>query len=284
VPTLFVVATPIGNLGDLSTRAADTLRSAGLVLAEDTRRTRALLAHLGAGKKPVVRVDAHADVHRVERLLDSLQGDATVALVTDAGEPGVSDPGALLVRSAAARGIRVVPIPGPSALTAAVAVSGLVEGPFSFLGFLPRHGKKRRIALERVRASTEPIVLFEAPGRIAETLRELAALCPARPAALCRELTKLHEETLRGTLTELAALEREWLGEVTLVLGAEEREARDVAEDPGVTDEEIARRLAKGAHPRDLSGEIAGKLGIPRRLAYARVLGVRERKDGDDDA
>lgn len=283
MPTLFVVATPIGNLGDLTTRAADTLRSAALVLAEDTRRTRALLAHLGAGKKPVIRLDAHAEPRRIERLLDSLEGDTTAALVTDAGVPGVSDPGALVVRGAAARGMKVIPIPGPSALTAAVAVSGLVEGPFSFLGFLPRQGKKRRLALERLRATTEPLVLFEAPGRIAETLRELAELCPARPAVLCRELTKLHEETLRGTLSELAALEREWLGEVTLVLGAEERETSDVAEDPTVTDDDIARRLAKGAHPRDLSAELAARLGIPRRLAYARVLGVRDRQAALDE-
>jgi 16S rRNA (cytidine1402-2'-O)-methyltransferase len=276
VPKLFVVATPIGNLGDLGARAADVLRKAELVLAEDTRRTRALLAHLGAGKKPVVRVDAHAEPRRIERLLDSLGAETTVALVTDAGVPGVSDPGALIVRSAAARGIEVIPIPGASALTAAIAVSGLVEGPFSFLAFLPRHGKKRRLALERIQASAEPLVLFEAPARIAETLKELAALCPARPAVLCRELTKLHEETLRGTLFELAALERQWLGEVTLVLGAEEREAREVAGDPTVTDEEIASRLAKGAHPRDLSAELAARLGIPRRLAYARVLAVRD--------
>jgi 16S rRNA (cytidine1402-2'-O)-methyltransferase len=188
----------------------------------------------------------------------------------------------LLVRSAVARGIRVIPIPGPSALTAAVAISGLVEGPFTFLGFLPRQGKKRRVALERVRASTEPLVVFEAPARIEATLRELAAICPTRPAVLCRELTKLHEETLRGTLTELAALERDWLGEITLVLGAEEREVSDASEDPGVTDDEIARRLAKGAHPRDLSSELAGRLGIPRRLAYARVLGVRDRNASDE--
>jgi 16S rRNA (cytidine1402-2'-O)-methyltransferase len=283
VPTLFVVATPIGNLSDLGARAADTLRTAELVLAEDTRRTRALLSHLGAGRKPVVRVDAHAEPHRIERLLDSLAGDTTVALVTDAGVPGVSDPGALIVRSAAARGIRVIPIPGPSAVTAAVAVSGLVEGPFSFLGFLPRHGKKRRLALERVRERTEPVILFEAPGRIADTLRDLAALCPARQAVLCRELTKLHEETLRGTLSELAALERDWLGEVTLVLGTAEQDARETVEDPGETDTEIALRLAKGAHPRDLSAELAGRLGIPRRLAYARVLAVRDRS-GEPEA
>jgi 16S rRNA (cytidine1402-2'-O)-methyltransferase len=283
VPTLFIVATPIGNLGDLGARAADTLRTADLVLAEDTRRTRALLSHLGAGKKPVVRLDAHAEPRRIERLLDSLTGDTTVALVTDAGVPGVSDPGALIVRSAAARGIRVIPIPGPSALTAALAVSGLVEGPFTFLGFLPRHGKKRRLALERVAESSDPVVLFEAPGRISDTLRELAASDPDRQAVLCRELTKLHEETLRGTLSELAAIERDWLGEVTLVLGAGGRETRDTALDPAETDQEIARLLAKGAHPRDLSAELAVRLGIPRRLAYARVLAVRDRT-GDPEA
>jgi 16S rRNA (cytidine1402-2'-O)-methyltransferase len=283
VPTLFIVATPIGNLADLGARAADTLRTAELVLAEDTRRTRALLSHLGAGKKPVVRVDAHAEPRRIERLLDSLTGDMTVALVTDAGVPGVSDPGALIVRSAAARGIRVIPIPGPSALTAAIAVSGLVEGPFTFLGFLPRQGKKRRLALQRIGESTDPLVLFEAPGRISDTLRELAAVHPERQAVLCRELTKLHEETLRGTVSELAAIERDWLGEVTLVLGATEREARDVPFDPTETDGEIARQLAKGAHPRDLSAELAGRLGIPRRLAYARVLAVRDRS-GEPEA
>ncbi len=277
MPTLFVVATPIGNLGDLGARAAEVLRSAERVFAEDTRRTRALLAHLGAGRKAVLRVDAHADPSHIGRLLDDLPPDANVALVTDAGMPGVSDPGAELVRQAAARDVRILAIPGPSALTAAVAVSGLVEGPFVFLGFLPRHGKKRRAALSRIAASTDPVVLFEAPARISDTLRELAAESPTRPAAVCRELTKLFEETLRGSLAELAAIEREWLGEVTLVIGGGEPRAAVAPEDDGAVDEEIARRLAKGEHPRGLSVELAGRLGVPRRLAYARVLAVRER-------
>ena len=276
--TLYVVTTPIGNLGDLSPRAVETLAAVERIFAEDTRRTRALLAASKIEGKPVLRVDAHAEPLRVARLLDHLPEGASAAIVTDAGVPGVSDPGAALVRAATERGMRVVAIPGPSALTAAIAVSGLVEGPFSFHAFLPRHGKKRRLALERVRDSVEPIVLFESPQRIAETLRDLAELEPERRAAVCRELTKLHEETLRGTLAELAAIEREWLGEITLVLGpgTSERPAEEEAS-PEELDAEIARRIEKGAHPKELAAEIAGRLGIPKRDAYARVLAVRGR-------
>jgi 16S rRNA (cytidine1402-2'-O)-methyltransferase len=275
MPTLYVVATPIGNLGDLTPRAREALAAATRIFAEDTRRTRALLAYAGIGGKPVVRVDAHAGPERVARLVAELEGPDAVALVTDAGVPGVSDPGAALVRAAAEHGVRVVPIPGPSALTAAIAASGLVEGPFSFLAFLPRQGKKRRLALERIAKASEALVLFESPQRIADTLRELAEACPARRAALCRELTKLHEEILYGTLTELAALERDWLGEITLVLGAEEERVAEAEPEPEELDAEIQSRLAKGAHPKDLATELAVRLGVPRRTAYARVLAVR---------
>jgi 16S rRNA (cytidine1402-2'-O)-methyltransferase len=276
--TLYVVATPIGNLGDLSARAVESLAAAERIFAEDTRRTRALLAHARIAGKTLIRVDAHVDAARLARLLDHVPPGSSAAVVTDAGVPGVSDPGAALVRGAVERGMRVIPIPGASALTAAIAVSGLVEGAFSFLGFLPRHGKKRRLALERIRESADPIVLFEAPQRIADTLRDLAALEPARKAVLCRELTKLHEETLRGTLAELAELEREWLGEITLVLGAwdvREEPRSEVA--PEELDAELELRIAKGAHPKDLAAELAGRLGIPKRAAYARVLAVRGR-------
>jgi 16S rRNA (cytidine1402-2'-O)-methyltransferase len=276
VPTLYVVATPIGNLGDLTPRAREALAQASRIFAEDTRRTRALLAYAGIGGKTLVRVDAHAAPERLARLAESFEANENVALVTDAGAPGVSDPGPALVRAAAEAGVRVVPIPGASAVTAAIAASGLVDGPFSFLGFLPRHGKKRRHALERVEKSSDPVIVFEAPQRIAETLRELAAATPERRAALCRELTKMHEEILRGSLAELAALEREWLGEITLVLGAQsERETEDEAADPAEIDAEIQSRLQKGAHPKELASELAARLGIPRRSAYARVLAVR---------
>jgi 16S rRNA (cytidine1402-2'-O)-methyltransferase len=275
MPTLFVIATPIGNLGDLTPRAREALGQASRIFAEDTRRTRALLAYAGIAGKPVLRVDAHATPERLARLVADLEGDAAVALVTDAGVPGVSDPGAALVRAAAERGVKVVPIPGASALTAAIAASGLVEGPFTFLAFLPRHGKKRRLALERVAATSEAVVLFESPQRIGETLSDLAAVCPGRAAALCRELTKLHEEILYGTLNELAALEREWLGEITLVLGPQAERAVERAPEPAEIDQEITSRLAKGAHPKDLASELAGRLGVPRRAAYARVLALK---------
>lgn len=272
--TLYVVGTPIGNLGDLTARARDVLASVSRVLAEDTRRTLALLTHLGISKKPVVRVDAHATPERIASLVRGIEEGESVALVTDAGMPGVSDPGAELVTEASAQGVRVVPIPGPSAVTAAVAASGLVNGAFTFLSFLPRHGKKRRAALERVKHSEEPVVLFEAPARVRETLSELAELDPARPVALCRELTKLHEEVLYGSLAELAALEREWLGEVTLVVARGSGPKEESAE-PADVDAEITQRLEKGAHPRDLAIELARRLGIPRRAAYQRVLAIR---------
>lgn len=276
--TLYVVGTPIGNLGDLSARVRETLASATSIVAEDTRRTKALLSHLGISGKRLLRFDAHATPERVAGLLDAIGEGESAALVTDAGMPGVSDPGAELVRAAAARGIRVVPIPGPSAVTAALAASGLVGGAFSFLAFLPRHGKKRRAALDRIARSEEPVVFFEAPTRIAATLAELAELDPERPAALCRELTKLHEEVIHATLAELAALEREWLGEVTLVVGAGSGERTEPAPiDPEELEREIADRLGNGEHPRDLSSELARRLGVPRREAYQRVLAVRGR-------
>lgn len=275
MPTLYVVSTPIGNLGDLSPRAREALAASTRVFAEDTRRTRGLLAYAGIGGKTLVRVDAHATDERVLRLMRGLEATESVALVTDAGAPGVSDPGAALVRAAAECGVSVVPIPGPSAVTTAIAASGLVEGPFLFLGFLPRHGKKRRLALERVAETAEPVILFEAPQRIHETLVDLAEAGSARQAVLCRELTKLHEEFLRGTLGELAQLERDWLGEITLVLGAQAVVRAERSVEPEEIDAEITSRLAKGAHPKDLATELAARLGIPRRAAYARVLAVR---------
>jgi 16S rRNA (cytidine1402-2'-O)-methyltransferase len=160
-------------------------------------------------------------------------------------------------------------------VTAALSASGLVSGTFRFLGFLPRQGKKRRVALESIARSEEPVVLFEAPSRLAQTLRELALSDPAREAALCRELTKIHEEVLIAPLGELAALERRWLGEVTLVIeGSSGAGDAETGEPPDV-DREIAARLAKGESPRDLSVELARRLGVPRRSAYERVLAVR---------
>ncbi len=274
--TLFVVATPIGNLGDITLRAIETLRGAARVLAEDTRRTRALLSHLGISGKPIDRLDAHASEADIDRALARLVDHGEdIALVSDAGTPVVSDPGTALIRKAAGAGVRVVPIPGASAVMAAVSASGLVTGGFVFLGFLPRAGEERREAVARVRASEEAVVLFEAPFRMTALLEDLAEAMPAREAAVGRELTKVHEEFLRGTLKELAeeAKSREWLGELTVVLGpmeggAPEPEAVDL-------DARIDEELAKGRRPKEIAEAMAMATGRPRREIYARVLARR---------
>lgn len=274
---LYVVATPIGNLGDLSARAVETLTKVARVAAEDTRRTRGLLTHLGLSK-PLDRLDAHASTHDVTRVLERLLAGEDVALVTDAGTPVVSDPGTELVRVAVEAGVRIVPIPGPSAVLAALVASGLSGGSFRFLGFLPRKGSDRRDALETVRSTPEVVVLFESPERTAETLADLARIMPQRRCVVARELTKMHEEFVRGTVDELARLlaERELLGEVTLVLGP-----RENVETPAMSDEEIDRlidvELGRGRRPKDVAEELALVSGRSRRDVYTRVI---ERKRG----
>jgi 16S rRNA (cytidine1402-2'-O)-methyltransferase len=276
--TLYVVGTPIGNLGDLTRRAVETIASVDIVAAEDTRRTRALLTHLGIMGKRVVRLDAHASDADLETLVDRIEQGESVALVTDAGMPGVSDPGARLVRVASARGALTRVVPGASALTAAVALSGLVEGSFWFLGFLPRKGKARRDSLDRIADSAQPVVLFEAPSRIRATLEELAERMPMRPAFIARELTKLHEETERGTLAELAAIDRERRGELTLVLGEAAREAQPREEPSAELDARIEGELASGRSVRSVVDALSHDRGQSRRQLYARVQAIRDRK------
>jgi 16S rRNA (cytidine1402-2'-O)-methyltransferase len=273
---LYVVSTPIGNLGDITRRAAETLGAADRIAAEDTRRTRALLSHLGIGGKPLVKLDAHAADPAIDELVSVLEKGEAVALVTDAGTPSVSDPGTELVKRAAARGVAVLAIPGPSAVTAAVSVSGLVDGPFLFLGFLPRKGEKRKRALRRIAGSIEPVVLFEAPTRIRDTLADLAAAAPTRRACIARELTKLHEELLRGTLAELAGGHVVERGEFTLVVeGNGDPEAADDAD----VDALVASRLESGDSPRTIADDVAELSGRPRREIYARVLELRKLRD-----
>jgi 16S rRNA (cytidine1402-2'-O)-methyltransferase len=274
--TLYVVATPIGNLGDLSQRAIETLKQVRRVLAEDTRRTRGLLSHLGISGKPLQRLDAHATPAELEAVARAIAGGESAALVTDAGAPGVSDPGAGLMRAALAAGVKLVPIPGPSAVTTAISLCDFVEGPFAFLGFLPRQGAKRRPFIERIVRAPEPVVLFESPERIAPTLAELAALLPERQALVCRELTKLHEETLRGSVAELAALEREWLGEITLVIdGASAAELAPEPPSDEAIDAEIRQRLLAGEGTRAVADALAHRLDRPRRELYDRVLALK---------
>jgi 16S rRNA (cytidine1402-2'-O)-methyltransferase len=272
--TLYLVATPIGNLGDMTERALATLRSVTHIAAEDTRRTRGLLSHFGITGKELHTLDANASERAVARVVALLKEGQSVAFATDAGTPGVSDPGRALGRAAVAADVPISSLPGASAVTTAVALSGLVAGPFLFLGFLPRQGSGRKELLRRIEHETMPVVLFEAPHRMQETLVDLAAHCPEREAAVCRELTKLHEEVLRGRLAELAQNEREWLGEIVVVLG--EAAALPV---PGSSDEELRQRARAlvdgGATVKAIAQHLAEISGRSRREVYALVLEVK---------
>jgi 16S rRNA (cytidine1402-2'-O)-methyltransferase len=218
---LLVVATPIGNLDDLSPRARDALAAADLVACEDTRHTGRLLAHLGLDK-PLVSLHEHNERQRLPRLLADLEDGRTIALVSDAGTPLVSDPGYLLVREAVARGVRVEPLPGPSALLAALVASALPPHPFTFAGFPPPKPGKRRNFYRRWVALDHTLVFYESPHRLLPSLADARAELGDRPAAVCRELTKLHEEVLRGRLSEIEAelaARPAVKGEIVLVVG-----------------------------------------------------------------
>lgn len=269
--TLYVVATPLGNLEDLSPRAAATLRDVVVVAAEDTRHTRPLLAHVGSHAERV-SFHAHSTATALRRILRLLASGKDVALVTDAGTPAVSDPGALLVAAARARAIPVVTIPGPSAVAAALSVSGLAADRYHFLGFLPRKGGERRRLLDTVARSEWTVVLFEAPARVTELLEDLAAACGGeRPAAVARELTKVFEETRAGTLAELAGYYADAppRGEVTVVVAGTGQAAQ---EEPRPDPEGRARALlAQGMTRRDVADQIAAETGITRNTAYRLV-------------
>lgn len=272
---LVLVGTPIGNLGDITLRAIETLKAADGVAAEDTRRTRALLSHLGIGKKPLVCLDANASARALSAVLDRVAAGETIAFVTDAGMPSISDPGSELVRAAVARSLCVTVVPGPSAVATAIALSGLVDAAYFFAGFLPRQGSKRTAAIDRIASTAEPVVIFEAPGRTPSTLADLAQRMPERPAAVCRELTKLHEEALRGSLAELAAQSRELRGEVVIVLGAMEVAVALPTDDQ--IDARIRQELGAGASARDVADRLTAWSGRPRREVYARVIAISER-------
>jgi len=277
--TLYVVATPIGHLDDITLRALRVLREVSIVLAEDTRRTKKLCAHHGI-TTPLKAFHAHSPDARVEALLARLAAGEELALVSDAGTPIVSDPGARLVAGARARGIAVVAVPGASAPIAALSVAGLPAHPFRFLGFLPRSGGRRRDALAAVAADRGASILFESPRRLAATLGELSKHVGDRPIAVCRELTKRHEEVARGTATELAERFAEGaLGEITIVVAADETEP----EPPD--DEEIAAwvraRLADGERTKAIARALSGWAGLASKDAYARVLALRAE---DEDA
>jgi len=275
VGVLYLVATPIGNLEDISLRALRVLREADLIAAEDTRHSGRLLKHFDI-QTPMVSYHAHSGTGRAEEVLRVLEtGD--VAVISDAGMPGISDPGHDLVRRAIERGVRVEPVPGASAVVAAVAVSGLVPDGFVFAGFLPRRGRERRASIAVLSGAGLPLVLYEAPHRLAATLTDLAAVLGDRPVAVCRELTKLHEEVVRTTLEEARAEVRERTprGEYVLVVGAAEGRP-EVAEFEDVS-ELLSERLRAGESPSAAARAVARETGQPRSELYRRALEVRER-------
>lgn len=266
--TLVLVGTPIGNLGDLPRRAVEALAEADVIACEDTRRTRQLLSHAGVRAPRLVAVHDHNESAQVRVLLADLDAGRRVAVVSDAGMPGISDPGERLVAAAAAAGHEVVVVPGPSAAVAALVVSGLPIGRFCFEGFLPRKGSGRSQRLAALAGERRTTVLFEAPHRVRETVAELCeALGPLRRVAICRELTKVHEEVWRGTLAD--ALEhvagREPRGEHVLVLdGAPPPPAPDEAD----VEAALRSELAAGRDKKEAIAAVAADLRVPRRQVY----------------
>lgn len=275
--TLVVVATPIGNLGDLSPRAAATLCDVDLVLAEDTRRTGRLLEYVGS-RVSQRSLHEHNERDRIEEVLERLTRGERIALVSDAGTPAVSDPGYRLLAACADAGFRIEPIPGPSAALAALVASGLPTDRVVFEGFLPRKGTGRSGRLAELAVERRTTVLFVAPHRVAADLEDLAdALGGGRPAALCRELTKLHEEVLRGTLAQLAARARDgFRGELTLVIAG-----APVPAAASATAAELAARvrelMATGVEKRSAMTQVAVAAGVPRRTVYQALLDASSR-------
>jgi len=269
--TLYVVATPLGNLGDLSPRAADTLKRVAVVAAEDTRHSKPLLQHAGSHAE-LISFHEHSSDRALERILRILTDGRDVAFITDAGTPVISDPGVALVAGARERGIQVVTIPGPTAVAASLSVSGIGGDRYLFLGFLPRKGSDRRRLLLTTAQSEWTVVIFEAPNRVAQLLADLVEVCgPERSAAVSRELTKVFEETRAGTLQELSEhyAEAPARGEVTVVVsGTGKQHVEETRPDPGARAKAL---LAEGLSRKDVAHRLAEETGISRNAAYRLV-------------
>jgi 16S rRNA (cytidine1402-2'-O)-methyltransferase len=264
--TLFVVSTPIGNMGDFSFRAVETLRAVSAILAEDTRHTRQLLERYEIDA-PLVAYHEHNEAKTTPRLVERLLRGESLALVSDAGTPLLSDPGARLVRAAIDAGVHVSPVPGASALLAALVVSGLEVGPFTFFGFLARKGPERRAAIDEIVALRHAAVLYEAPARVGATLAELAdAGAGSRAGVVARELTKQYEELRRGTVAQLVAYYQQTppRGEVVIVISG--------MVPSGASEDQLRARAqalrAEGRSARDIAAALSAELGAPRNLAY----------------
>jgi 16S rRNA (cytidine1402-2'-O)-methyltransferase len=261
---LYVVSTPIGNLGDITYRAVETLRTADLIIAEDTRHSRLLLDHYQI-RTPTASYHEHNEARETPKLVARMREGATIALISDAGTPLVSDPGARLVRACIDAEVPVVPIPGASAMLSALVASGIDSEQFAFWGFLPRKGQSRAATLQEIVRSTMTAVVYEAPSRVGDTLAELAvAGAGDRAAVVARELTKKFEELRRGTIAELSASIGDVRGEVVIVIAG--------AEPVELTEDDIRARAialrADGRSPREIVERLMSELGAPRNLAY----------------
>ena len=271
--TLYVVATPLGNLGDLSPRAAETLKRVSAVAAEDTRHSKPLLNHAGS-RAELVSFHAHSSERALERILRILVEGRDVALITDAGTPAISDPGVALVAAARERAIPIVTIPGPTAVAAALSISGIGGDRYVFLGFLPRKGSDRRRLLLTVAASEWTVVLFEAPNRVTQLLADLIDTCgPDRRASVSRELTKVFEETRAGTLQELSDhyADAPVRGEVTVVVAGTGRQKVEELPPPPDPAERARALLEEGLSRKDAANRLAEETGISRNTAYRLV-------------
>ena len=270
---LYLVATPIGNLEDITLRAVRILKEADVIACEDTRHTQKLLNHYGI-KKDTVSYHEHNELTRSPELVIELEQGAKIALVSDAGTPGISDPGHRLVTLCLRHRIPVVPIPGPSALIAALAASGLPTEEFLFVGFLPARAGARRKALDALKAESRTLIFYEAPHRVVETLADASEILGARPAVIAREVTKIHEEFLRGPLSELldSARKRAPRGEITLVIGPGDPQMQRV--DPSVSLKERVEQLeAEGGIDRKAAlKQAARERGLGKREAYKQLL------------
>jgi 16S rRNA (cytidine1402-2'-O)-methyltransferase len=280
---LFVVGTPIGNLADLGPRARETLEAATVCFAEDTRRTGRLLAHFGLDT-PLRSLHAHNEASRIGEVLERLEAGESVALVSDSGTPTVSDPGRRLVAAVLATDAKVTPVPGPSAVPAALSVSGLPADRFLFAGFPPRKSAAREAWLESVASSPVTVVAFEAPGRLTATLRDLSAAgAGGRDAVVCRELTKLHEEVRRAAIDDLATVYegRAVKGEVTIVLAGADAAGDGEDVDSAAVAAEIERMVNAGESRREIADRLKERFGLTRNEAYRLSL-TAGGTDGDD--
>ena len=267
--TLWLVATPIGNLGDITPRARETLEQSALVCCEDTRRTGRLLQHLGVTARALAVCNEHTEHRLAKRVVEELSAGHDVAVVSDAGTPGISDPGERLVHAAINAGANVSAIPGACAAISALITSGLPTERFVMEGFLPRRGQERTDRLTDIAAEHRTIVLYEAPHRIARTLADLTEICGGdRQISISRELTKLHEETIRSTLAELRLEEPR--GEYVIVIAGRPSEQQAITEES--IRESLEEALSRGLSRRDAAAVVARRLGIPRRQAYDLVI------------